>query len=151
MEIKDVLVPDRVIIDANLASKKVVLEKLAGMLSGADSMISSSTVFSSLLARERLGTTGLGEGIAIPHGRVASSGRSIGAFLKTETPIDFDAVDSVPVDIFFGLCVPEDATDEHLHLLAGLANRFSDLEFIQHLRASASPADVYEKLVESRK
>ena len=151
MEIKDILVPERVIIHANLASKKVVLENLAGMLASADSMISSSTVFSSLLARERLGTTGLGEGIAIPHGRVPSSGRSIGAFLKTETPIDFDAVDRELVDIFFGLCVPEDATDEHLHLLAELAKRFRDPQFVQHLRAGASSADVYEKLVEGSK
>lgn len=147
MNIAEILDIDRVIVDADLGSKKSVLEKLAAMLSSADPGLTATTVFDSLIARERLGTTGLGEGIAIPHGRVASNGKSIGAFLRTGKPIDFDAVDSAPVDIFFALCVPEEATEEHLALLSALAGNFSDRAFVDALRSSADAGDVYRKLV----
>ena len=109
MKIAEILDPGRILVGANLASKKSVLEKLAEMLSSADPLLNSKLVFDSLLARERLGTTGLGNGIAIPHGRVECNGKSVGAFLRTGHPIDFDAVDNAPVDVFFALCVPEGA------------------------------------------
>lgn len=147
MDIAQILDVERVIVDADLNSKKSVLEKLAALLSSADPSLTTPTVFDSLVARERLGTTGLGEGIAIPHGRVASNGKSIGAFLRTDKPIDFDAVDGAPVDIFFALCVPEEATDEHLALLSSLAGNFSDKAFVDVLRASTDPAEVYRKLI----
>ncbi len=146
MKIADILDPGRIVVGANLASRKSVLEKLAEMLSSADPLLNSKLVFDSLLARERLGTTGLGNGIAIPHGRVECNGKSVGAFLRTGHPIDFDAVDNAPVDIFFALCVPEDATDEHLALLSALAGNFSDRVFVESLRAISSPTDVYEHL-----
>ncbi|MEQ8495726.1 MAG: PTS sugar transporter subunit IIA [Gammaproteobacteria bacterium] len=146
MKITQILTPDRVAVDLALVSKKAVLETLAGMLSSADPQLKSKDVFDSLLARERLGTTGLGAGIAIPHGRVATGGRSIGAFLRTDEPINFDAVDNAPVDLFFALCVPEDAHQEHLDLLAALASRFSDQGFVDHLRAAAAAGDVFAAL-----
>ncbi len=146
MDIAEILDPVRVVVDAKLTSKKAVLEKLAGMLSSADASLTAKTVFDCLVARERLGTTGLGSGIAIPHGRVASNGKAIGAFIRTVNPVDFDAVDNAPVDIFFALCVPEDATDEHLALLAALAGNFSDPGFIKALRNISSVTEIYSHL-----
>jgi len=146
MKITEILSPDRVAVDLDLASKKAVLETLAGMLSSADPQLKSKEVFDSLLARERLGTTGLGAGIAIPHGRVSTGKESIGAFLRTGKPINFDAVDNAPVDLFFALCVPEEACQEHLDLLAALASRFSDKHFVDSLRDAARVDDVFSAL-----
>ncbi|MGR8919176.1 MAG: PTS IIA-like nitrogen regulatory protein PtsN [Gammaproteobacteria bacterium] len=148
MKVSEILAPERVAIDAELASKKAVLEKLAEMLASADPDLKPAAVFESLLARERLGTTGLGAGIAIPHGRVSTQQRSIGAFLRTGEPIGFDAVDNAPVDLFFALCVPEDATQEHLELLSGLASRFSDGDFVTALRSSDRADEVFRQLVD---
>lgn len=150
MKVAEILAPERVAIGAELASKKAVLEKLSEMLASADPSLQPKTVFESLLARERLGTTGLGAGIAIPHGRVATGDVAIGAFLRTGTPIGFDAVDNEPVDLFFALCVPEEATSEHLELLSELAAAFSDQEFVKDLRASSGEADVFRMLTRER-
>ena len=150
MELSKILNRHRVTVDVSLTSKKSVLDTLAKMLSSAEPTLSSKTVFDCLLARERLGTTGLGGGTAIPHGRIASNGKSIGAFVRTVEPIDFDAVDNVPVDIFFALCVPEEATNEHLVLLSELAANFSNSEFVNKLRHSSSSIEIYELLIGER-
>ena len=147
MELSKILNRNRVAVDVDLASKKGVLETLAGMLSSAESTLNSRTIFDCLLARERLGTTGLGGGIAIPHGRIANNGEAIGAFIRTVVPVDFDAVDNAPVDIFFALCVPEEATDEHLGLLSELATNFSDSQFVANLRHSSSSFEIYQSLI----
>lgn len=146
MDIADILVPHRVVVDLELASKKAVLETLAGLLAGADPRLKSGEIFDSLIARERLGTTGLGAGIAIPHGRISIDGIASGAFVRTSKPIGFDAVDNAPVDLFFALCVPKDAHQGHLDLLAALAARFADNVFLTRLRAAAAE-QAYELLV----
>lgn len=146
MKIADILVPQRVAVDLELASKKAVLEALASLLAGADPRLKSGEIFDSLIARERLGTTGLGAGIAIPHGRISIDGIASGAFVRTSKPIDFDAVDNAPVDLFFALCVPKDANQGHLDLLAALAARFADNDFLGKLRAAAAD-QAYELLV----
>lgn len=146
MELKQILARSRVRLDVTLASKKAVLEKLSEMLADADPRLSASSVFNSLIARERLGTTGLGAGIAIPHARVATAAPSIGAFIRTREAISFDAVDNAPVDLFFALCVPEEANEEHLLLLSALAERFSNSGFAEQLRRADSNTDVYEAL-----
>lgn len=146
MNISEILAPERVVVDLELASKKAVLEKLAELLASADPALKQKEVFESLLARERLGTTGLGAGIAIPHGRVSTESASIGAFVRTGTPINFDAVDNAPVDLFFALCVPENANEEHLALLSALATRFSNDEFVACLRETVGEAGVFSQL-----
>lgn len=147
MNIAEIIAPQRIAVDIDLASKKAVLEKLAEMLASADPTLKSKTVFESLLARERLGTTGLGAGIAIPHGRVATNASSIGAFVRTSRPVDFDAVDNAPVDLFFALCVPENANDEHLALLAVLATKFSSADFVSDLRGLENSQQLFEHLI----
>lgn len=146
MNISEIIVPERVAVDLRLSSKKAVLQKLSELLSEGDPDLQSKDVFEALLARERLGTTGLGAGIAIPHGRVATGAPSIGAFIRTGEAIDFDAVDNAPVDLFFALCVPEEANEEHLDLLAVLAQKFSDNEFVSALRQTAGDAATFAAL-----
>jgi PTS system nitrogen regulatory IIA component len=95
--------------------------------------IARSQVFDSLFAREKLGSTGLGQGVAIPHGRVKGLRDAVAAFVKMETPIPFDAPDGLPVNFIFVLLVPERATDIHLNILGELAQMFSDQKFRDEL------------------
>ncbi|MBK5931641.1 PTS sugar transporter subunit IIA [Halochromatium salexigens] len=109
-----------------VTSKKRLLESLAELLAPAGPQCSPSAVFDLLNERERLGSTGLGEGVALPHARIAGIDDSVGAFVQLEQGVSFDAPDDRPVDLAFGLLVPEAATEAHLGLLAGLAERFND-------------------------
>jgi len=99
-------------------------------------------VFESLLARERLGGTGVGYGVAIPHGRLKSSDHTVGAFIKLQNGVDFDSADRQPVDLLFALLVPEKSNEEHLQILAALAKLFSD----ESLRTQLRDADNIEKI-----
>lgn len=117
-----------------VASKKKALEALSSLLGRSAEALDETQIFDSLVARERLGSTGLGYGIAIPHGRVSELQQTAGALLVLEEGIDFDAPDGQPVNILFGLLVPEACNDAHLQILAGLAAMFSDVD----LRAALS-------------
>jgi len=121
---------NQIAIDCNVAvaSKKKALEALSTLLGQSADSLSDTQIFDSLVARERLGSTGLGYGVAIPHGRVAQLEQTAGALLVLESGVDFDAPDGQPVNILFGLLVPEACNDEHLQILAGLAAMFSDAE-----------------------
>lgn len=146
MHIADLLTARRVACGAPSASKKRVLEQLSTLIADGQQGLSPADVFDSLLARERLGSTGLGHGVAIPHGRVKNGTVTVGAFIKLQQPIDFDAIDGEPVDLLFGLLVPEQSTQEHLQLLAQLAEMFSDTAFVARLRAAASAAELHTLL-----
>lgn len=146
MDIADILSPDRVSPMVSFASKKRLLEQISSLIIEDNPKLSQGEIFNSLLSRERLGSTGVGHGVAIPHCRIQTNGKSIGAFMQLTTDIDFDAVDSKPVDLVFGLLVPEDSTDEHLNLLAQLAHMFSDEIFCAKLRAAESKDELYELL-----
>ncbi|HXH04738.1 MAG TPA: PTS IIA-like nitrogen regulatory protein PtsN [Candidatus Competibacteraceae bacterium] len=148
MNIQDLIVPDRVLCDEDISSKKRVLERLGELIaSAAPQNLSARAIFDSLVGRERLGSTGLGHGVALPHGRLGHSDQAIGAFVKLKRGVDFDAIDQQPVDLVFALLVPEHFTDEHLKILASLAEMFSDREFCAELRASASGQALYQRLV----
>src|SRR6478736_4961034 len=108
------------------------------------SQIARSVVFDSLFARERLGSTGLGQGIAIPHGRIKGLKQAMGAFVRPQQPIPFDAPDGKPVEQVFVLLVPEHATEEHLELLSELAQMFSEARFRDSLGAAVDAAEVYQ-------
>jgi len=114
-----------VLVDTDLGSKKRVFEQV-GLLAENHHGVARSTVFDSLFARERLGSTGLGQGVAIPHGRIKGLREAIGVFVRTRAPIPFDAPDGQPVSLIFALLVPERATDLHLEILAQLAQMFGD-------------------------
>ena len=105
--------------------------------------ISRSQVFESLFAREKLGSTGLGQGVAIPHGRIPRLKEATAAFVKTAHPIPFDAPDGQPVNLIFVLLVPELATDLHLQILGELAQMFSDPSFRERLNACEDAACIH--------
>lgn len=144
MNIADLLSEERVDCHSGATSKKRALELLSERLSGAAPELTQSEIFESLLARERLGSTGLGHGIAIPHGRLAGADHAIAAFLKLDQGIDYDAPDRKPVDLLFALVVPEACTDEHLQILASLAEMFGDEETVTRLRSCDDAATLLE-------
>ncbi len=143
MNIIDILSLDCIESAASVSSKKRVLEKLGGLITTQNPELSEDEIFESLVSRERLGSTGIGHGVAIPHGRVKTGGKSIGCFLQLENAVDFDAIDGKPVDLVFGLLVPEDSTDEHLQILSTLANLFSNEEICDNLRQAASAEEIH--------
>lgn len=146
MQIAEILTPARVAISSGISSKKGVLEELARLIADDTSDLTQSEIFDSLCARERLGSTGLGHGVAIPHGRLNGGKQTLGAFIQLHEGVDYDAVDQQPVDLLFALLVPEQSTDEHLQILARLAEMFSDAELVGRLRRASSSKRLYELL-----
>ncbi len=140
--ISKILTPECVILDKESASKKRVFERV-GILFENNHNIARSQVFDSLFAREKLGSTGLGQGVAIPHGRVKGLRDAVAAFVKMQNPIPFDAPDGLPVNFIFILLVPERATDLHLQILGELAQMFSDQEFRDQLQNSDDPVAIH--------
>ena len=133
----------QVVLDLDASSKKRVFEQ-AGMLFERHLGLARSVVFDSLFAREKLGSTGLGQGIAIPHGRIKGLKQAAGAFLRLATPVPFDSPDGRPVNLLFVLLVPEQATEEHLQILSELAQRFAERPFREALLAAPDPATVVD-------
>jgi PTS system nitrogen regulatory IIA component len=119
------LPPANVLLDLEVSSKKRLFEQV-GLLFENNHGIARSLVFDSLFARERLGSTGLGQGVAIPHGRIKGLKDALGAFVRLAQPVPFDAPDGKPVNLLFVLLVPEQATEKHLQILSELAQMFSD-------------------------
>ena len=146
MQITDLLTPDRIHTGVRARSKKRILELAAASLVGTPREADERSVFSSLCARERIGSTGLGHGVAIPHGRVSGIDEASGAMLRLCEPIDFDSPDGEPVDLIFALLVPDDHEDDHLKLLAQLAETFSKEENRAKLRSAEDNLDILELL-----
>ena len=137
--ISNLLPPANVLVGLEASSKKRVFEQ-AGILFENNHGIARSAVYDALFAREKLGSTGLGQGIAIPHGRIKGLKEARGAFMRLAAPVQFDAPDGNPVDMIFVLLVPEAATEHHLQLLSELAQMFSDRTFRERI-AVAPDAD----------
>ena len=127
---KNFILIDRISCQNPASSKKRVLEEISRLLVTTIPSVTPDQLL------ERLGSTGLGQGIALPHARIAGVDEAFGALLQLESAVDFDAVDDQPVDLAFGMVVPQDATQEHLQLLAKLAALFSDEAFCARLRAA---------------
>lgn len=141
--ISKILLPDNILLDNESTSKKRVFERV-GLLFENNQQIARSLVFDSLFARERLGSTGLGQSVAIPHGRIAKLRDATAAFVKTSHPIPFDSPDGQPVNLIFVLLVPERANDLHLQILGELAQMFSDTQFRNSLTASNDTGSIYQ-------
>ncbi len=127
-------------------SRKKALEAASDLLAEHYSELSARALFDELMGRERLGSTGLGEGVAIPHCRIPCK-QIVGAFLKLEEPVDYDAMDDQPVDLLFVLVVPPLETTAHLEVLAVLARVFESPESRRRLRAQKSDGALYEELI----
>lgn len=136
-----------VLLDLDVSSKKRVFEH-AGLVFENNHHIARSQVFDSLFAREKLGSTGLGQGIAIPHGRIKALKEAVGAMIRMREPIPFDAPDGQPVNLIFVLLVPERATDLHLQILSELAQMFSDKTFRDQLLAATSTEAMHQLIAE---
>lgn len=150
LSISDTLAVERVRCNADATSKKKALELVSELLAGASELgPDARQVAERLLAREKLGSTALGHGVAIPHGRCPDIQEATAAFLKLRSGVDFDAPDGEAVDIVVGLLVPEHCTDGHLQLLAQLAQIFSQPEIRDQLRAPIPPAQVLDILSKS--
>lgn len=143
MNISEILSPECIFPDVDCHSKKDALDTLAKTIADADNSTSQTEVFDCLCARERLGSTGLGNGIAIPHGRLKQGTKTIAAFMQLENGVDYDAVDKKPVDLLFALIVPEESTEEHLQILAKLAEMFSKPDIVSKLRQAETSAEIY--------
>ncbi|MDR1708808.1 MAG: PTS IIA-like nitrogen regulatory protein PtsN [Candidatus Accumulibacter sp.] len=124
-QILQLLPPENIVLDLDASSKKRVLEH-AGLVFENNQAVASRLVFDSLFSREKLGSTGLGCGVAIPHGRIKGLKKACGAFIRLATPIPFDSPDGEPVSMLFVLLVPEQATEQHLQILSELAERFTE-------------------------
>lgn len=131
----------RIACQVDASSKKRVLEHIGRLLAGSIHGLTQDVIFDHLLERERLGSTGLGQGIALPHARVKEVSQAFGAFVQLKAGVEFDAVDGEPVDLAFALLVPDDATEEHLQLLATLASMFSNPQLCAELRKAVSPVE----------
>lgn len=138
-----ILPPAQVLVGVDATSKKRAFEE-AGLLFENLHGLSRALITDSLFARERLGSTGLGHGVAIPHGRIKGLQEAAGAFFRLATPVQFDAPDGRPVNLLFILLVPEQANETHLQLLSELAQMFSDAEFRKQLQAANSAEAVHQ-------
>lgn len=145
--ISPLLPVSRVIADLDVASKKRVFEH-AGLLYENTIGLPSSLVYDSLFARERLGSTGLGHGVAVPHGRVKGLKEAAAAFVRTRQPIAFEAPDGNPVSLIFILLVPEKATDLHLQILSEVAEMFSDRELRRSLAEAVDAATIQRTITQ---
>jgi nitrogen PTS system EIIA component len=140
-QIARLLPPTNVLINLPVTSKKRLFEQV-GLLFENNHGIERGKVFDSLFARERLGSTGLGKGVAIPHGRIKGLKDTLAAFVRLAEPIAFDAPDGEPVNLLVFLLVPEHATEEHLEMLSELAELLSDRSIRESLTGCEDPAQV---------
>jgi len=143
--ISRILPASNVLVDLPASSKKRAFEQ-AGVLFENNQCVAHSKVFDSLFARERLGSTGLGQGVAIPHGRIKGLKESIAAFIRVDPPIQFDAPDGQPVALMIFLLVPEQASQQHLDILSELTQMLSDKPFRESLLSAADPLAVHVAL-----
>ena len=154
MNLDTLISTNAVISNPEIKSKKRALELLAEHLANdatqanqSEETIDSLAIFQLLTEREKLGSTSMGHGVALPHARTDLTERAVGAFLKLDKGIDFDSPDDQKTDLVFALLVPEHYTDEHLQILAELASRFSDEAFCQSLRDTNDNKDTYNNLI----
>ncbi len=147
MEIEEILPSEGVIADLKATSKKQALQELARRAQALTS-VQDRQIFEALLERERLGTTGVGLGIAIPHAKMADLDRLYGIFARLDQPIDFDAVDDQPVDLVFVLLAPESAGADHLKALARVSRLLRDKGMCAKLRGTDNPDALYALLIE---
>lgn len=141
-DLSDLLSPAAIFADLGIANKKVLFQQIAGIAAKLTNL-DAKLIVERLAERERLGSTGFGGGVAIPHGKIEGLDRVIGIFARLSTPIDFAAIDDMPVDLVFLLLSPPDAGVEHLKALARVSRRLRDRAFVAKLRGAGSTDALY--------
>jgi PTS system nitrogen regulatory IIA component len=147
MEITDLLAPEAVLSSVKAQGKKQLLQEMAERIAPICG-VPDRRIFETLIERERLGSTGMGQGIAIPHGRLAGLNKIVGMFARLEMPIAYDAVDNQPVDLVFLLLAPEGAGADHLKALARVSRLLRNQQTCEKLRAAKDPEVLYALLTE---
>ena len=135
--ISALLSPQRIFLDTDISSKKKLLELIAETVA-EQTQSSESYIYNGLLDRERLGSTGLGQGFAVPHARLQSLDKTLCCFFRLKNAVNFEAPDNQPVDLVFTIIIPEEATEEHLMILSSLANIFSKADVCEAIRNADS-------------
>ncbi|MBD2835827.1 PTS IIA-like nitrogen regulatory protein PtsN [Pseudomonas sp. JM0905a] len=148
IRLEQILTPGRSLVNVPGGSKKRVLEQIAKLVARDLPDLDNQDIFESLVAREKLGSTGFGNGIAIPHCRLTGCTSPISAVLRLDAPVDFDAIDGAPVDLLFVLLVPEAATDEHLELLRQIASMLDRSDVRERLRQASDSTSLYQVVVD---
>ena len=143
MKLQDILTSDCTLCAVQSTSKKRILEKICTIAATKISQLSEQELLESLMNREKMGSTGIGNGIAIPHGRIANDCRVVAVMVTSETPIAFDAIDNRPVDVFVALFVPSDSCKEHLTTLQSIAQLFSDKQILKQVRKCQSDQELF--------
>ena len=146
MELKQLISSDSVICNADVNSKKRALELMGELLSKKSNLPDPMVISQQLTEREKLGSTSLGHGVALPHARTNLCKKATGVFIKLDHGIDFDSPDEQPTDLLFALMVPENYTDEHLEILSTLACLFNEENFCNNLRSASSSTDLHDRL-----
>ena len=139
----DLLSPGRILAGVRINSRKRLLELISEMLAKKNRELNSREIFESLCAREQLGSTALGNGVAIPHGRINGTRDVEALFLQLIKPLPYDADDGKPVDLIFALAVPKHCTEDHSKLLSSIADRFSDPQLLERLRSAADANEIW--------
>jgi PTS system nitrogen regulatory IIA component len=143
----DLLAPERIRINLDEPTKKRTLEIIAELCAPEKQQ---SSFFQALVDREKLGSTGLGQGVALPHARIKGLDKPIACFLQMKKPIQFDGIDQEPVDLIFGLLVPEGGQEEHLQMLADIASIFNQTQVRAALRATHSSEDAFKIITQAK-
>ncbi|EWH09126.1 PTS system nitrogen regulatory protein IIA(Ntr) [Catenovulum agarivorans DS-2] len=148
MDIQSFLTQDCTECAVTVSSKKRIIEHIGQIASQHIDGLSEQEITTALLNRERLGSTGIGNGIALPHGRLANTTTAIAVLITTSNPIDYDAIDNQPVNVFFALLVPEDQCNEHLKSLAAVAKKLSDKSILKRIRTAQNNQELYQAITE---
>ena len=149
MDIASILFPDCTKSAVRCNSKKKLLEYISSLAAQRLPGMSEQEVFDALLEREKLGSTGLGNGIALPHGKIGNEHNIVAVMVQCESPIEFDAIDKKPVDLLFALLVPVDQCQNHLKTLASVAEKLSDKGVLKRLRCAEGDSELYQALISS--
>jgi len=150
IQLETILTPGRSLVNVPGGSKKRALEQIANLIGREVPELDTQAVYEALIAREKLGSTGFGNGIAIPHCRLKGCETPVSALLHLDAPIDFDAIDGAPVDLLFVLLVPEAATDAHLELLRQIASMLDRKEVREKLRHAPSNEALYQVVLDEQ-
>jgi len=136
----------RINLNIELASKKRALETLSQLLCSAQSNLTTEEIFACLLRREKLGSTSIGNGVALPHGRLKGLNKAVGAFITLAQPVDYQSNDDTPVDVLFAMLAPEETDQSHIDALNSLSSLFANTEFIGKLKSAANTGHAAELL-----
>jgi len=148
MKIMDILVKDAVILDLDATEKNAILQEMSSALAAAEPSVGSERLLEVLIEREGLQSTGIGEGVAIPHGKMAGLDRLLASFARSPDGVDFDSIDGAPTQLYFLLVVPEQSGGQHLKALARISRFFRDSAFRDKLMGATSTEDIFRAIEE---